>query len=301
VNPLAQTFGSKLAEQLAPRVLTPALAFWAGGALVLWSAGYGHDWQSRLAALPTVAQVVTLAAALALVAGSAVAAAQLTPAVLRLLEGYWPRHLARAFTRLSARRLTRAEAALPSLSGQAFRGELADLSRLASVERRLHDLPPASSLMPTRFGNILRAAEERPRVRYGLDPVVCWPHLWLVLDTETRQELTQARKDLDQSAQGWLWCLLFVGWTPLAWWAVLVTVLGCALIYYGATLSRGRSYGSLLQAAFDLHRRRLYEALSWPAVDDPAAEPAAGAQLTTYLWRGVAPTDIRFTDQRKPG
>jgi hypothetical protein len=297
VNPLAQTFGGKLAEQLAPRVLTPALAFWSGGLVALWSAGYGHDWQDRLAALPTVAQLVTLAVALALVAGSAVVAAQLTPPILRLLEGYWPRTVARPFRRLAYRRLDNANQSLQSLSGKAFRGELDDPGRLASVEQRLHDLPAAAALMPTRLGNILRAAEERPRIRYGLDPVVCWPHLWLVLDAETRMELTQARKDLDQAAQGWLWCLLFVSWTWLAWWAAAVTILGCTLIYYGAILTRGRAYGALLQAGFDLYRRRLYAALNWPTVDDPDAERAAGAELTTYLWRGIAPPGIRFTDQ----
>lgn len=295
MNPLAQTFGGKLAEQLAPRVLTPALAFWAGGLLALWSSGHGRDWQDRLATLSTAAQLVTLAVALAVVAGSAVVAAQVTLPVLRLLEGYWPRPVARPFRRVAARRLARANQSLQSLSSRAFHGSLDDPGRLADVEARLHDLPAAGSLMPTRLGNILRAAEERPRVRYGLDPIVCWPHLWLVLDTDARQELAQARKDLDQAAQGWLWCLVFVAWTWVAWWAAAVTVVGCTVIYYGAILPRGRVYGALLQAAFDLHRRRLYEGLNWPMVDDPAAEPAAGAELTTYLWRGIAPPGIRFT------
>lgn len=300
MNPMAQTFGGKLAEQLAPRVLTPALAFWAGGLLALWSTGHGDDWQDRLAKLSTAAQLVTLAVVLAVVAGSAVVAAQLTPPVLRLLEGYWPRPVARPFRRLARRRLDNANSSLQSLSGKAFRGESVERGRLAAVEQRLHDLPAAASLMPTGLGNILRAAEERPRLRYGLDPIVCWPHLWLVLDTDTRQELAQARQGLDQAAQGWLWCLLFVGWTWVAWWAAIVTVLGCTVIYYGAVLPRGRGYGSLLQAAFDLHRRRLYDTLHWPTVDDPAAEPPAGAALTTYLWRGIAAPDFRFTDRTPP-
>jgi len=48
---------------------------------------------------------------------------------------------------------------------------------------------------------VLRAAEDRPRDRYGLDPVVCWPHLWLTLEKETQQELASSRKELDDGAR----------------------------------------------------------------------------------------------------
>jgi hypothetical protein len=52
--------------------------------------------------------------------------------------------------------------------------------------------------MPTRFGDILRAAEFRPRDKYGLDTTVCWYPLWLLLPAEVKQEISQARLELDR-------------------------------------------------------------------------------------------------------
>ncbi|MGH8967538.1 MAG: hypothetical protein ACRDXB_19735, partial [Actinomycetes bacterium] len=177
----------------------------------------------------------------------------------------------------------------------AFRGELKDRHKLMAAEQQAHDLPPEGSVMPTRLGNILRAAEDRPRDRYGLDPVVCWPHLWLSLDKETQQELAQSRKELDGAARLWLWFLLFASWSWAAWWAPVVAVAGCAATYYGAILARARGYGALMQAAFDLHRRKIYEALGWPFPEDPDDERTSGESVTTYLWRGIAPPGTRFT------
>jgi len=196
---------------------------------------------------------------------------------------------------LALRRLKRAEERLQELSGKAFRGQPVDERALAAVEQRLHDLPAAASVMPTRLGNILRAAEDRPRDRYGLDPVVCWPHLWLSLEQETQQELAQSRKELDDGARLWLWFLVFAAWTWTAWWAPLVTVLGCTAAYYGTMLTKARSYGLLMQAAFDLYRRRIYLALNWPFPEDPDEERGSGESVTAYLWRGIAPARNRFT------
>lgn len=75
----------------------------------------------------------------------------------------------------------------------------------------------------------------------------------------------------------------------------MVTVLSCAASYYGIILTRARSYGQLMQAAFDLNRRRIYQELNWPFPADPGEERAAGKSVTTYLWRGIAPPDTRFT------
>ncbi|MGW0193560.1 hypothetical protein [Nonomuraea sp. NPDC003201] len=302
MNPIGQSLGTSLVEQLAPRVLTPAFAFWAGGLLALWTSGYGGTWATGLAALPTVLQLLLLAAVLMLVAASAVLAEHLTLPVLRLLEGYWPELLAAPLREQTVRRRERIEKNLRELTAKAFHGEAdPEDERLRAVaEQQLFDLPAdPSSTMPTRLGNILRAAENRPRVRYGLDPVLCWPHLWLSLDKETQTELTLARKGLDDAVRLWLWCLLFAVWTPWNRWAPLVALIGCPAVYYGAVLAKARAYGLLMQSVFDLHRRRVYRGLGWPPPADAAGEPAAGQEVTTYLWRGIAPPGMRFATENE--
>lgn len=297
MNPLGQSLGTKLVDQLAPRVLTPAFAFWAGGALVVWTAGYGRSWFDGLRTLSTAQQLVLLAGVLALIAGSAVVAEYLTLAVLRFLEGHWV--ITRPLRGLQKRRLNRLENRLQVLSGKAFRGDLTASRKLTAVEQRLHDMPARPSLLPTRLGNILRAAEDRPRDRHGLDPVACWPHLWLSLDKEVQQELTQSRRALDDGARLWLWSLLFASWTWAWWWAPVVTVVGCAGSYYGVLLARARAYGQLMQAAFDLYRWRIYEALKWPVPEEPDEERETGEAVTTYLWRGIAPPGTRYTGRQE--
>lgn len=175
----------------------------------------------------------------------------------------------------------------------------AEVVELGRLEWRLRRVPvsPAHT-MPTRLGNRLRAAEERPRLKYGLDTVAVWPQFWLVLPKDTRDELVQARAALDGAARLWLWSVLFVVWTPWALWALPVALVVAAANYYGSMLDAAEVYGDLVEAAFDVHRSELYKAARWPPTTTPAEEARAGAQLTEYLWRGTAPPGAAFDQQR---
>lgn len=79
--------------------------------------------------------------------------------------------------------------------------------------------------MPTRLGNTLRAAEQRPLEKYGLDAIVCWSRLLLLLPDAVKQELNAARADLNTAARLWLWSLLFIIWSVWGWWATPLGLL----------------------------------------------------------------------------
>ena len=117
--------------------------------------------------------------------------------------------------------------------------------------------------MPTKLGNILRAAENRPSERYGLVTTICWPRLWLLLPKETKQEITESRATLDTAARIFLWSLLFLLWTIWVWWVPVVAAVFAFWAYRWA-LNAAAVYGDLLEAAFDLHRFALYEAMHFP-------------------------------------
>jgi hypothetical protein len=301
--------GGKLAEQWAARILTPAFVFWTGG-LAAWVWGnLGDDirtkgWTaalqeqtSKLQTLPVALQVTLVVVILLGLVGSAAVAERLTLPLLRILEGYWPTWLGGW---LQQRNFTRRQAAYMRAAELARRRDDKGLTaeedgELARLEEQLRHAPATLPLtMPTRLGNLLRAAEARPRERYGLDTVVCWPYLWLVLEKDTKDELTQARGALNAGTRFWFWGALFAVWTVWTWWALLVAIVVCASTYYVSMLSAAEVYGDLLEASFALQRTELYASLRWPPPASPNEELADGQALTAYLWRGLAPAGFKF-------
>ncbi|GAA5051198.1 hypothetical protein HNP84_006512 [Thermocatellispora tengchongensis] len=292
-------FAGKLADQWSARLFSPAFGFWAGGfAIWLWSRP--GDWRKALAEVErgfqgwsVAALVIVVMGALAVLLVSATTADRLTLPALRLLEGYWPWWAARPLTRLLRRRLETAKRRAGILATSA--GSDGDLRELARLETLLGRHPGPDDLLPTRLGNLLRLAEARPRERYGLDAVVCWPYLWLVLDDGTRTEILDARMALNRAARLWLWSALFAVWTIWTWWALLIALAMAAAVYRFAVLSTAETYGSLVNAAFALNRHRLYEGLRWPPPDSPETESKLGQDLTIYLHRGIAPDGMTFS------
>ncbi|MEU1012563.1 hypothetical protein [Streptomyces sp. NPDC005890] len=300
--------GGKLAERWAA-VALPAVLFWLGG-LLAWTLARGgpHAWEAPahwLGRQPTGGQAVVLLALLCAVGASGVVVDRLTGPVLALLEGYWPAPLRPVRRRLVRRASGRARAAGDEF--QALAEAIHDGSatpeqreRYASVDKRLRRLPTGPRMLPTRIGNVLRAAETRPIDKYGLDAVVVWPCLWLLLPDTARAELTAARRSLDASVGACVWGLLFLGFTPWTPWALpagLAVVLSAAFVWVPA---RAEVFADLLEASFDLHRGALYAQLRWPLPANPAEERVTGRRITTYLLRGLDGTSPTFTGTEPP-
>jgi hypothetical protein len=307
--------GGGLADKFLSRLFTPALLFWATGA-VAWlfsSVGPTDPRQgvtllgqaaSALVGLSGTLQLAVLVGAAFLLIASALAAEQLTLPLLRVLEGYyWPPRLAARVRDRHRRRRARMRERWQALVGQATHGGLdPELAmELADLEGGLRRVPESPQLvMPTRLGNILRAAEERPGVKYGLDVAVCWPMLWLLLDKDTREEVANARSVLNGSVTLLLWAVLSLVWTALAWWVAPLAVAVALAVYYVPILSSAQVYGDLMGSVFDLRRNCLYDALRWPLPATPAGEQKDGRALTMYLWRGIAPAGARFCPKPPP-
>ncbi len=56
--------------------------------------------------------------------------------------------------------------------------------------------PPNAGIMPTKFGNILKASEAYSGTRYGMDAVQFWPRLLHVIPPSYRQTIDDARNEL---------------------------------------------------------------------------------------------------------
>ena len=292
-----EAVGGKLADRWIA-VVSPAVVFWFGGAL-MWALGHGGERAvtaiaDELGRSPTVVAAALLLVALLGVAVSGMIVARLSEPVLRVLEGYWPSWLSWLRRLLVSRIQARAAAdeqewqrlAHDALErpGSCTSEHLATFARLDSRRRRR---PAAPNLyLPTRIGNILRAAEMRPGQRYGLDAVAVWPRLWLVLPDVTRQELVAARTSLDQSVSAVVWCVAFCAFSGWSLLALPVGLIGAILVVTVWLPPRAEVFADLLESTFDLHRTALYRQLRWPLPLNPSQEPSEGRRLTRYLWRG---------------
>jgi hypothetical protein len=283
--------------------------------------------------LPDLAKGLLVLSFLLVVTASALAAETMTLPVLRLLEGYgwrpaWLRSEFIAYRRWRRRRWAdRVEALavrqrLGTLTLEEFL-ELCQLettpktdpSRLRALRQQrnegfdarmaadlgrgrtfLHHCPNQDGMgMPTRLGDILRAAEGRPADKYGLDAIVCWYSLWLLLPSDARAELIQTRAAVDGAARTWIWGAGIIIWTPWTWWALPIAAATSALAYYRGMLPAAAVFGELIGSTFDLYRFRLYDALHLPRPSTPRAERRRnGPQVTNILWGGPDEPDLGY-------
>jgi hypothetical protein len=287
-----ENIGQALAKEWTARVLAPAFAFWGGG-LLAWAFRYGWGplaawWAAR--SVPE--QVALLVGGLLLVAFSAGVMEWAQDGVLRLAEGYWPPPfggLRFALARCWEKKARQMEARWQELAGRCLgdpeRLPPRERARYAQLDRFRLRLPTdPARMMPTLVGNLLRAAEEYPWVRYGLEAGICWPRLWLLLPKEVREEIAAARGRLNEATRLLAWGILFVVWTGWAWWAAPVGLAVAVLAWQGMVVA-ALVYGDLVRAAFDLYHPALYEKMGWPKL----RSRADGQRLTEYLARGTDP------------
>lgn len=294
-------FWDKLSEGLAEswnsRLLLPGAAFLALGILALtWRFGYS-GLVGLLASLPSTLGIILAVLGLFFIVISGWLVQRLSLPAMRLFEGYWPGFLGRLSRALGQRLAGKIKARRARLAALA-----ADFDKLTPEQRWEYAALDASlpsyplrqeNFLPTRLGNLLRAAEEYPNLRYGLETSVTWPRLWLLLPETSRSEISAAREALDASTRRLVWGIACTVWVMFAWWAPLVAV-GVAAASYWSMLSDAEIYGQLLRAAYDLHRADLYRTLRWELPADPEKELPLGQALTEYLHRGSAPDGFRF-------
>ncbi|MBD5636191.1 MAG: hypothetical protein IAI49_17110 [Candidatus Eremiobacteraeota bacterium] len=298
-------FSGKLGERWLENLFTPALLFWAGGALAY---AVGPDFRLRhwnqlrtaIAALDGSQQLLLGIAALLVVLVSSALAERFTLPLLRLFQGAWPRRaqpLAEAAAARWQARKADLDAEFQELKKEEQRGTLSrdDTLRLIEVDRRRLELPEDPKyFMATQLGNVLRVAERRPYDKYGLDTTVCWPRLWLAMPDSAKTEISAARARLDASTRLTFWSLLFFLWGI---WSLLAVPIAALLVVYGyrAMLEDARGYGKLFESAFDVERRDLYEAVGWKFPANASLEKSVGMRLTQYLLRGDDDPNITFT------
>lgn len=138
-------------------------------------------------------------------------------------------------------------------------------------------------VLPTAFGNALRAFEVYPRVMYGFEAIDGWPRILAVLPKDYRELIDDAKAQVDW----WVnlgvmstffliefWYVIFSKWglTP-AWYYTALNILLPLGIYVLLNLflswratSAAIGWGDYVKSAFDIYRFALLESLG---VDTP--------------------------------
>ena len=138
-----------------------------------------------------------------------------------------------------------------------------------------------SDILPTQFGNILKAAEAYPGTRYGMEGVEFWPRLIHVIPPEQKISIDNSRNELSFLVNMSILCIAFYFLSVVAMFYFLATlptdpagahfsidvilkslrylVAGgiaavCSWFFYKASIYSVGSFGLMIRSAYDLFR-----------------------------------------------
>ena len=165
---------------------------------------------------------------------------------------------------------------------------LPERKRVSELDVQLHYFPADDQdALPTQFGNTIRAAETSSYHKYGLDAIVCWPRIWLLLPEQVQRELIDSRQKLEESIEFWVWGFLFLLWVFYSGWAAAISLVWM-FIGYSFMNELACSFADLFESTFDLYRWELYKHLRWPLPGTSGeTEIMLGKRITEFLWRGT--------------
>jgi len=193
----------------------------------------------------------------------------LNRAIIRTKEGYGKLNPARLLLSRQRRRFRRRQSELQELSDRARTLKVLGQELDSASERRRYQLalslstefPHAEAfVLPTAFGNTIRAFEVYSSAMYGLDAIPGWPRLLMVMPTSSRSLVDTAKAEMDFWLNLWLLSVvLFLEYVLLVIgvhqrgnpWALIALPL-CLISSYRARAAAA-GWGELVKAAFDVH------------------------------------------------
>jgi len=162
-----------------------------------------------------------------------------------------------------------------------------------------------SQLLPTSFGNSIRAFETHSSRRYGLDAIAAAPRIDGLMCEKEHEIMADAKAEVAFFVNlALLTALLGIAYLvdeavaqPVSWYATLVYLLPFLVAYasYRAAVGAARRWGSTVRAALDLHRLELYEKIGLKEPESFSEErEVIGPALSRTLLHGKRlPDDLR--------
>jgi hypothetical protein len=183
----------------------------------------------------------------------AILALTLNTRAIRLLEGYWPDNIRKLFVR---REQARFDDLMSRIENATDPGEIGGLLYRAATE-----FPDTKGLvLPTRFGNSIRAFEVYPRVVYGFEAVGGWERLLAVMPKEYREQIDNSKAMMDLWVNLGYACILvfifyigcaFSTWRFCYWWIPVAAIVGSWVCIYLARFA-AMEWGTMVRSGVDL-------------------------------------------------
>ncbi|MBN1314073.1 MAG: hypothetical protein JXA42_01350 [Anaerolineales bacterium] len=227
--------------------------------------------------------------------------------VFKLFEGYlMPHWLARFLTRRKQRWLKKRlrythlidylkDKQLPPNHEQLYkfvlskaRSELAFLDMIAP--------PDVEGVLPTAFGNVLRASEWYPYYRYKIKGVAIWPRLAAVLPSSFTTEMEEGNNQLvfllnSSLLSGVLsivsGCIAITSWITthhvpysIGYFGKSIALFLVGYLFYRMSINVAEQYGYDIRTAYDLYRFKLLSQLQRKIPGELSQEEAT--------WRGLS-------------
>lgn len=191
--------------------------------------------------------------------------------LMRLMEAYGPlQHPKSPWIRYQRWRWDRLHAA-----GERSRTSGTAAERIRAHQRFATEFPDDQEwLLPTAFGNAVRAFEVYPRVLYGVDAIWAWPRLQAVIPDEFTKQSEDARAALDFWLSSWGLTLFLTGEALVLmvltrdWWFGAWCVAGILAAWLCTRRARAHAiqWGEYVKAAFDLYLPALAEQTRLPGL-----------------------------------
>lgn len=206
--------------------------------------------------------------------------------IYRLLEGYGPFNpfgLLKPFALRRYRRQARTLKALNAASSSYGNESPAELEheRQLVMKELASKYPPTEELvLPTAFGNTIRAFEAYTFQMYGLDAIPGWTRLQAVIPKDYRQLVDDAKALTDfwvnLSVLGFLLMLEYVSFVVATGRVVMtwIPLLAVGLVVIASNRSResAAAWGDTVKGAFDVFLPELRKKLSFAQPSDIKAE-----------------------------
>lgn len=190
--------------------------------------------------------------------------------IIRVLEGYGANNPLQVLLEREKQIFRKLDARIKALEGRYADLDEQEKDQLNELyQERVSSFPDQEKwLLPTSFGNAIRAFEVYPRLMYGVDSIALWPRLLAVIPPEYQEQLDDAKAHMDfwlnLGVITQLLLLASIGMRVydfykkipvievLFWLLVGLEILLLVLFHYRAKRS-AMGWGQTVKSAFDIY------------------------------------------------